>query len=186
MHWLSATWENVYFFLSSIRLRGCSLYTFLLLWDLCRSLTSNKVNKCPCAPATTAEVLFLPTPGETCSIRRFLASMYLQGVLQREFASADEKTNVACIHFPLAVWLCTCPVLVASFHPAANLQSCREPSAQPSCLNHGAATFCFCAEMERFVCRHSLFWGDQYDLELLYLWQSNFSIYNNLCFCRAS
>lgn len=159
--------------------------------DLCRALISNKVSKCPCTPTVTAEVLPFHTQGETCSIRCFLASMCLQGALQREFASADEKTNAAygSINSPLAsggkVWQHTCPVPMATLLPAADLQTCRKPPVQSSCLSHGAPTFHSCVDMERSGCRDFLFCGDQYDLKLLRLWQTSYSINNNLWFCRA-
>lgn len=160
--------------------------------DLCRALIPNKVSKCPCTPTVTEKVLPLPTPGEICSIRCFLASMCLQGVLQREFASADLKTNATygSINSSLAsggkAWQHTCPVPMAKLLPAADLQTCREPPVQSSRLSHGAPTFRCRVERERSGWRDLLFCGDQYDLKLLRLWQISYSMNNNLWFCRAS
>lgn len=124
-------------------------------------LTHKKVSKCPCVLNVTAEVVLLPTP-ETCSIRCFLASMSLQGSFQKELASEDGQTNTACggIHLHSAlgenVWQCTCRVPMAKLLTAASFHTCREPSAQSSCLIHRAATFYSCAETERSEC--SIFW----------------------------
>jgi len=85
-----------------------------------------------------------------------------------------------------AVWQHTCPVTLARLLPAANLQTCREPSAQSSCLSHKAAACYSCAEVERSACRDTSPAGDQCDRKPAHLWQISYSVYNNLWFCRAS